>query len=213
MVNPPPAGKHVAMARLRLAESFHQSGNPASARMELEDLLKMISAPVEELTTLSAELATNEGKKLPAEIRWLTVQTYFSTALTVTPANPVQFNSNIGGVTIGNTGGLPTSDDSLFALNDGNLDQAIKACKDFLTAHPVGSRAVRAAWMIAECLQNANRSDDAITAYRDFMEATGFRLPEGDAATTIEEEIRAAPATHLNNLKMRALFRIGLIQE
>lgn len=213
MVNPPPAGKHVAMARLRLAESFHQSGNPASARMELEDLLKMISAPVEELTTLSAELATNEGKKLPAEIRWLTVQTYFSTALTVTPANPVQFNSNIGGVTIGNTGGLPTSDDSLFALNDGNLDQAIKACKDFLTAHPVGSRAVRAAWMIAEGLQNANRSDDAITAYRDFMEATGFRLPEGDAATTIEEEIRAAPATHLNNLKMRALFRIGLIQE
>jgi uncharacterized protein YfaS (alpha-2-macroglobulin family)/TolA-binding protein len=213
MVNPPPAGKHVAMARFRLAESFHQSGNPASARMELEDLLKMISAPVEELTTLSAELATNEGKKLPAEIRWLTVQTYFSTALTVTPANPVQFNSNIGGVTIGNTGGLPTSDDSLFALNDGNLDQAIKACKDFLTAHPVGSRAVRAAWMIAEGLQNANRSDDAITAYRDFMEATGFRLPEGDAATTIEEEIRAAPATHLNNLKMRALFRIGLIQE
>jgi tetratricopeptide (TPR) repeat protein len=36
MLNPPPAGKHVAMARFRLAEAFHQSGNPTAARMELE---------------------------------------------------------------------------------------------------------------------------------------------------------------------------------
>ena len=41
--------------------------------------------------------------------------------------------------------------------------------------------------------------------------AKGFRLPEGDAATAIDEELRAAPATHLANLKMRALFRIGQI--
>lgn len=220
MINPPPAGKHVAMARFRLAEAFHQSGNADAARMELEDLLKMIGAPVEGLTALVAELATEEGKKLPGEIRWLTVQTYFSPAPAVlerssnTPNQSTNFNviNNPGsGAFIGNTGGLPTTDVQLFALSNGDLDQAIKACRDYIAAHPVGSRAVRAAWMIAEALQNAGRADEAIAAYRDFMETKGFSLPEGEAATAIEEELRAAPATHLANLKMRALFRIGQI--
>ena len=216
MVNPPPAGKHVAMARFRLAEAFLQSGNPSAARMELEDLLKMISAPVEELTALATELATEEGKKLPAEIRWLTVQSFFSQTpemqqrAVVGQNTPLQIHSNTGAF-IGNTGGLPTTDVQLFALSNGDLDQAIKACREYIAAQPVGSRAVRAAWMIAEALQNAGRADDAIVAYRDFMETKGFSIPEGEAATAIEEELRAAPATHLANLKMRALFRIGQI--
>lgn len=212
MVNPPPDGKHVAMARFRLAESFHQAGNPAAARMELEDLLKMANAPVGGPLPFRGELETEEGKKLPAEIRWLTVQTYFSTAPAVTPANRNR-SSNTAGVTIGNTGGLPAADAQLFMLANGELDQAIKACRDYLTGHPVGSRAVRAAWMIAEALQTAGRADDAINAYRDFIAAKGFRLPEGEAATVIEEELSAAPATHLANLKMRALFRVGRILE
>jgi tetratricopeptide (TPR) repeat protein len=216
MVNPPPAGKHVAMARFRLAEAFHQSRNPVNARMELEDLLKIISAPNKEITTLVAELATDEGKKLPEEIRWLTVQTHFAQ----TPAT-VARNQNIGmqqaniagntGAFIGNTGGLPPTDVQLFILANGDLDQAILTCRNFIAAHPAGSRAVRAAWMIAEALQTAGRADDAITAYREFIATKGFRLPEGEAATAIEEELRAAPATHLANLQMRALFRIGQI--
>jgi alpha-2-macroglobulin len=216
MINPPPAGKHVAMARFRLAESFHQSGNPAAARMELEDLLKIVSAPVEELTSLVVELATEEGKKLPGEIRWLTVQTYFSLAQwEIQRSHNIQSQiSNIGsntGAFIGNTGGLPVTDIQLFVLANGNLDQAIKSCREYIAAHPVGSRAVRAAWMIAEALQSAGRADDAITAYREFIATKGFQLPEGEAATAIEEELRAAPATHLANLQMRALFRIGQI--
>jgi len=200
MVNPPPAGKHVAMARFHLAEAFHQSRNPVAARMELEDLLKMIG----------------EDEKLPAEIRWLTVQTHFAPApATVNPnQNIITQQTNLVGNTgafIGNTGGLPTTDAQLFILANGGLDQAIKTCRDFIAAHPEGSRAVRAAWMIAEALQAAGRADDAITAYRDFIATKGFRLPEGDAATAIEEELRAAPATHLANLQMRALFRIGRI--
>jgi len=221
MINPPPAGKHVAMARFRLAESFHQSSNPAAARMELEDLLKMISAPNKELTALVAELSSDEGKKLPEEIRWLTVQTYFSMRPELLQRSrnvgqQMQF-SNIGGLTnntaafIGNTGGLPTTDVQLFTLSNGDLDLAIKTCRDYIGTHPIGSRAVRAAWMIAEALQTAGRADDAINAYREFIAAKGFRLPEGDAATAIEEELRAAPATHLANLQMRALFRIGQI--
>jgi tetratricopeptide (TPR) repeat protein len=171
MVNPPPAGKHVVMARFRLAESFHQSGNPAAARMELEDLLKIVNAPVEEYGPLAAELNTEEGKKLPGEIRWLTVQTYFSMQPELLqrsrniPAQQMQVFQNTGAF-IGNTGGLPPTDVQLFILANGDLDQAIKACREFIAAHPVGSRAVRAAWMIAEALQTSGRADDAITAYR-----------------------------------------------
>ncbi len=220
MVNPPPAGKHVALARFRLAESFHQYGNSAAARLELEDLLKIVNAPMPIIgiaMPFDGELLSEEGKKLPAEIRWLTVQTYFSPAEAmlkpsqnaIIPANNISNSVAF----IGNTGGLPTADAQLFMLANGDLDQAIKSCRDFLTSHPVGSRAVRAAWMIAEALQFAGRADDAITAYRDFMAGKGFSLPEGDAATAMDEELRAAPATHLANLKMRALYRIGQILE
>lgn len=216
MVNPPPDGNHIAMGRFRLAESFHQSGNPVAARMELEDLLKIVSAPIGGPVPFRGELETEEGKKLAEEIRWLTVQTYFSPAeaILLRSNNTIGQGSNIAGNTgafIGNTGGLPTADAQLFTLANGDLDQALKACRDYLTSHPVGSRAVRAAWMIAEALHTAGRADDAIAAYRDFMASKGFSLPEGDAATAMDEELRAAPATHLANLKMRALFRIGQI--
>ena len=214
--NPPPAGKHVAFSRFRLAESFNQSGNPDAARMELEDLLKMITGPADTLTAMAAELNTDAGKNLAAEIRWLQVQTYFSLRPEMLAKSQnvvtqqVQPMNNTAAF-IGNTGGLPTTDVQLFALANGDLDQALKTCRAYLTAHPVGSRAVRAAWMIAEALQTAGRADDAIAAYRDFIATKGFQLPAGDAATAIDEELRAAPATHLANLKMRALYRIGQI--
>lgn len=213
MQNPPPAGKHVALARFRLAEAFHQSSNASAARMELEDLLKMISMPNLTLTALTKELLTPEGKNLPAEIRWLKVQTYFTQApITARNSNIAAPNQMAQGVSqIGNTGGLPTTDVRLFTLAHGELDQAVKTCREYLTAHPDGSRATRVAWMIAEALQSAGRADDAIAAYRSFIAGKDFRLPEGEAATTFDEEIRATPATHLANLKMRALFRIGQI--
>ncbi len=216
--NPPPAGKHVALARFRLAESLHQSGNADAARMELEDLLKMIGYKREAASALAQELQTKDGQNLAAEIRWLQVQTYFSLrpkadgSQNVAPMNQqVQAFGNNTAAFIGNTGGLPTTDVQLFTLANGNLDQALKTCRDFLTSHPVGSRAVRVAWMIAEGLQTAGRADDAIAAYRDFIATKGFSLPEGDAATALDEELHAAPATHLANLKMRALYRIGQI--
>jgi tetratricopeptide (TPR) repeat protein len=212
MQNPPPAGKHVAMAHYRLAESQIQSGNLAAGRMELEDLLKRISRPADETQPIHMELATEEGRQLPGEIRWQMVSSYFRQPDgTTTARNPVGGNYlNTGDIqVIGNTGGLPTTDAVLYVLRDGDLDAALKACRDYLTAFPEGSRAVRAAWMIAEASQNAGRADDAIKAYRDFMAEQGFRLPAGEAAQKYEEELRAAPATHLANLKMRAVFRIG----
>jgi TolA-binding protein len=218
MQNPPPAGKHVALAHYRLAEAQLQAGNLAAARMELEDLLKRISKPAGAGDALKAELDTPEGVKLPAEIRWLMVQSYFTQpAETLTARNSSQqvgqnFYANAPGQqVIGNTGGLPTTDATLFVVRDGDLEAALKACRDYLAAFPEGSRAVRAAWMIAEAQQSAGRADDAIKAFRDFIAGTGFRLPDGEAAQKFEEELRAAPATHLANLKMRAVFRIGTI--
>ncbi|MEY4386506.1 MAG: hypothetical protein RLY20_1789, partial [Verrucomicrobiota bacterium] len=232
MQNPPPAGKHVAFAHYRLAESQIATGNLAAGRMELEDLQKMINEVSGARMVFSAilpELSTDEGKKLPAEIRWLMVQSYFAppaglissrNTFTGNSGNFVNYvgnNSNGGGnpnspgQTIGNTGGLPTENAILYVLRDGDLDAGVKAARDFLAAFPEGSRAVRAAWMIAEAYQNAGRADDALKAYRSFITGEGFRLPDGEAATKFDEELRAAPATHLANLKMRALFRTGQI--
>ena len=79
MQNPPPAGKHVAMARFRLAEAFHQSGNRGRRPHGTGGFAQNDQrAGNLTLTALTAELATAEGKKLPAEIRWLKVQTYFT---------------------------------------------------------------------------------------------------------------------------------------
>nr|MCU0779704.1 MG2 domain-containing protein [Akkermansiaceae bacterium] len=152
-----------------------------------------------------------------AEIRWLQVQTYFTLRPQVARGANVMLSQQAGfhtntGAFIGNTGGLPPSDAPLFALASGDLDQALKTCRAFLDHHPVGSRATRAAWMIAEALQTAGRADDAIAAYRDFIAGKGFQLPEGEAATAMDDEIRAAPATHLTTLRQRALYRIGQIQ-
>lgn len=215
VLDPPPAGQHVAMARFHLAESLIQTGQIAPGRMEMEDLLKRISAPVEETSPLAAELRLLGRDHVRAEILWLQAQSYFAEAAVgagqyggrQTQQNFAGGNPNAPGMTIGNTGGLPTSDVMLYAMRDGDLDAAVKACREFIAASPEGSRAVRAAWMIAEAFQNAGRADDAIAAYRDFMAGKGFRLPAGEEK--FDEEIRANPATHLANLQMRALYRIG----
>ena len=204
--NPPPAGKHAAWARYRLAEAQIQANNIAAGRMELEDLLKMLGAPILISTALQAELLTAEGKKLPAEIRWLMLQSYFTQSAEATTHR--NLNSQTSQV-IGNTGGLPTTDMILFAVHAAELDQAITTCREYLAAFPEGSRAVRAAWMIAEAFQSAGRADDAIKAFRDFIAGEAYHLPDGEAALKFDEELRAAPATHLANLKMHALFRIG----
>ncbi|HEX7576613.1 MAG TPA: MG2 domain-containing protein, partial [Verrucomicrobiae bacterium] len=216
--NPPPAGKHVAYAHYRLAEAQIQMGSLVAGRMELEDLLKRINADTDgKAPEIHAELAMDEGKKLPAEIRWLMVRSYF-TELDGTGAtiSNLRQNANFNGNAlvaqfIGNTGGLPTTDTTLYVLRDGDLDAALKVCREYLAAFPEGSRAVRAKWMMAEGCQNAGRADDAIKIYREFIAGQDFRLPVGDAAQKYDEELRAAPATHLANLKMRAVFRIGTL--
>lgn len=76
--------------------------------MELEDLLKMVTAPMDGPLPFPSELETEEGKKPPEEIRWLTVQSYFSPAqaMLLRSRNTIGQISNTGAF-IGNTGGLP----------------------------------------------------------------------------------------------------------
>ena len=220
--NPPPAGKHVAFSHYRLAEAQIQMANLAAGRMELEDLLKRISADTDgKAPEIHAEIATDEGKKLPADIRWLMVKSYFAessgSGATISNirqiGNSLNFNGGNAGDAqfIGNTGGLPTTDSTLYVRRDNDLDAALKVCREFLAAFPEGSRAVRVKWMMAEGAQNAGRADDAIKLYREFIAGQDYRLPDGEASQKYDEELRAAPATHLANLKMRAVFRIGTL--
>lgn len=197
--NPLPAGKHVDEARYDLAESRVENGAPEAARLEIEDLEKRNPDPV-----------------LLEKARWLRIQTY------IQPTNRREDGAGGRGeaseglvnnimAPIGNTGGVPTIDSRLYRPVQGDLDMALKACRDYLAAYPSGSRAIRAKWMIAEVLEAAGRSDEAIAAYRAFLNEEGGALPKGEAANAIEEEIGTSPATFLVNLKMRAVFRIGSI--
>ncbi|MEI7900592.1 MAG: tetratricopeptide repeat protein [bacterium] len=196
MQNPPPAGRHIFEARYGLAESQLRAGQAVQARLEIEDLLKL-SAPSQK-----APFSPAIGK-LQADLRWLMVQSCFAPRNETVAASP---NAMAG---IGDTGGLPSGDTVLFVLRDPDLDTAIKVCREYLAAAPDGSRAVRAAWMLAEAYAGAGRSDDALAAYRDFMAGKGFTIPAGDLASKADPELRAAPATFYANLKMRALFRSG----
>ena len=194
VLNPPPNGRQVMSARYYLAAARITSGNPQQARLELEDLLNLIAAP--------GQAANAEARQLKPEIQWLQVQSYFN-------QRPETMQTANSGALIGNTGGLPADNAEIFSLTGGDLEAAVKCCRDYLAANPVGTRAVRAAWMIAEGYAAAGRSDEAIAAYRDFLAGKRFEMPGSAAATQIEEEIRAAPATFLATLRMRALFRIG----
>jgi len=60
MINPPPAGKHVAMARFRLAEAILQSGNAQAARMELEDLAAALARLPQEQSAVLLLVALDE---------------------------------------------------------------------------------------------------------------------------------------------------------
>jgi len=196
MQNPPPAGKHIFEARYGLAESQLRAGQVVQSRLEIEDLLKLSApSPKEPISTSLV--------KLQADLRWLLVQSYFSPRNAAVAAAPNAMAS------IGDTGGLSSGDTVLFVLRDPDLDAALKACREFLSAFPEGSRAVRTAWMMAEAYAGAGRSDDALIAYRDFMAGKGFTIPAGDSAAKADPELGAAPATHYATLKMRALFRIG----
>ena len=67
--------------------------------------------------------------------------------------------------------------------NVADLDKAVAAARAFLVKFIDNPHAVEAAWLIAETYRNYGRSDEAIAAYREFIDAKNYKLPKGDAAT------------------------------
>jgi len=94
---------------------------------------------------------------------------------------------------------------------DAELELGAKAAKSFLSNFPDDARSVLLAYEVAEAYQVRGRSEEAITAYQDFLEGKGFSLPEGEVATT-EDETGESPAERLERLRMSATYKIGEIQ-
>lgn len=238
-LNPPPAGKNVLLARFRFAESVLQCREPEQARLEFEDLLKIVTAP-------DFKPENEELKKLPEEIRWLQVLSFYTRSnrgeaveIEVDPLlpglpNQIEYNPPELPNSVGNGQGqstrvfitgnsidvvptqsldapAPTGARIFFRRSNGTTEAMVKAGRAYLTAHPAGTRAIRVAWMLAEVQSQAGRAEEALAAYRAFIEGKDFRLPEGEAANTMEEEIRNSPAAFLSELRMNAVYRIGQI--
>jgi tetratricopeptide (TPR) repeat protein len=94
---------------------------------------------------------------------------------------------------------------------DSELELGVKAAKKFLSNFTADVRSVSLAYEIAQAYQVRGRSEDAILAYQDFLEGKGFSLPQGEAATTKDEE-GESPAERLERLRMSATYNIGEIR-
>ncbi len=95
------------------------------------------------------------------------------------------------------------------APEDLEAERGIAAARRFLERHPDDPRAVQAAWLIPQTLQNLGRADAARQAYNDFLEARDYRPPEGPEARESHPDLDASPAEILEECRPRALFRMG----
>ncbi|MCD6303473.1 MAG: tetratricopeptide repeat protein, partial [Planctomycetes bacterium] len=94
----------------------------------------------------------------------------------------------------------------------GELDKAVAVARGFCRAHRRDGRAVVAAWWIAQALQAGGRADDAIAAYRDFIEAKGYDVPAGRAGGAVIEGLGKGPRELAGDWRKRALYEIGRIR-
>jgi hypothetical protein len=82
----------------------------------------------------------------------------------------------------------------------GNRDEtllAVKALRDFLKAYPARVESVQAAFDVARFYEKIGRHEDAVEAYRAFIDGDGYRVA-GDEAQALAEK-----------LTMEATFRLG----
>lgn len=100
---------------------------------------------------------------------------------------------------------LPTS-------NGGLLDHALKATHDFLQAHPQHPYAVEAAWLIATTNHRHGRMDEAVEAYKAFVDQKEFKLPAGELATTPLKRSNKSPQALYAEWKQQAVYAVGEIR-
>ncbi|MGI9013663.1 MAG: MG2 domain-containing protein [Phycisphaerales bacterium] len=165
---PPAAGQHIISARYHLGKSQLASAQFRTARVNFEDLDRMLRATPDLVDPL----------RILADTNWQIVRTY-----------------------------------DLPALGGGDsIDAAVKAARAFLAEWPAHLHSIEAAMLIPAALQMHGRADEAIDAYRAFLEGESYGLPEGDermqplhrlGKSAVELEAEWQPA---------ALYAIGNIQ-
>ena len=105
------------------------------------------------------------------------------------------------------------------------LELAVQVAKRFLSDFPTDPRAMRLAYEIAQAYQQRGRSEEAVSAYQDFLEGKGFNItPEtieaarylpqwdGDSSPDYDSKIPVSFAEHHRHLQMSATFQIGEIR-
>lgn len=98
-----------------------------------------------------------------------------------------------------------------FPTNPADLDNGVQAARDFLRQHPDDRRAVQVAFDLGEAYRQAGRSDDAVRAYRDFVDGKGFALPPGAALTQKDSASGKSPAEVKEEGQRLALYQIGTL--
>ena len=155
-------GKHVHEARYHIAECQLAQDQMRWGRMNLEDLLRMVTP-----------LSDKASEKLTRDARFLIIRTY-----------------HIPG---------PRSDEE--------LELGVKAVRDFLNDFPGEPRGMSLAFQIGESYQNRGRSEEAISAYQDFLKVEYYE-PSYDEE---KDEKGESHAERYQRLRMSATYRIGEI--
>ena len=189
--NPPPAGQRILAARYRLAEAMLAAGQAAQARLELEDLQKLLAGmgPGGGNQGANAPRSPQDAPRSPratspfstevdaGDVAWLIVQTY----------------------------GMP-------APSAQELDRAVQATADFLARFGRHVQAIPAAYGIAEAYRSQGRLDQAAQAFEQFLSGKGVALPPDDLAHRRLDGVNRTPAEVLEDLTRQAVFQVGQIR-
>jgi len=87
------------------------------------------------------------------------------------------------------------------------LDLGVKAVKAFLTDFPTDPRAMSVSYEIGQSYQSRGRSEEAISAYRDFLDVEYYEPTYDDK----KDESGESHAERFQRLRMSATYKIGEI--
>ena len=93
--------------------------------------------------------------------------------------------------------------------SDEALELGVQRAKHFQDDFPDDRRSMMLAHEIAEAYQQRGRSEEALVAYQDFLDNTGFKAPTETEGT---EDSSESFAEHHHRLRMSATFQIGAIR-
>ncbi|MFW5996533.1 MAG: tetratricopeptide repeat protein [Lentisphaeria bacterium] len=91
-----------------------------------------------------------------------------------------------------------------------NLDKAVDVVKTFLEHHPSDQQAVVAAYQLGEAYRRADRTEEAITAYNNFLDKKNYLMPEEQSLRETDiEPFGKTPVQLEDEWRKRALYHSG----